>query len=110
MRLLVKGKQIIAVAENISFGVFDEPREKWSICDAEGNTLYYILDDGFQLVEGVTLPDDYESGAYFYENGEFVLNEEWEPYVSTEDRIAELEAQNEMLKTCLLEISEIVYA
>ena len=28
---------------------------------------------------------------YFYENGEFVLNEDWEPYVSPEERITELE-------------------
>lgn len=110
MKLLVKDKQIIAVAENISFGVFDELREKWSICDAEGNTLYYILDDGFQLVEDVTLPDDYVDGKYFFENGEFVLDENWEPYVSPEERIAELEAQNEMLMNCVLEMSEVVYA
>ena len=33
---------------------------------------------------------------------------EYEP--NNEDRIAELEAQNEMLLECLLEISEIIYA
>lgn len=110
MNLLVKDNIIIVAAPNISFGVFDEVIEKWRIADEENNLMCYWIDGGFQLVEGVTLPDDYESGAYFYENGEFVLNEEWEPYVSPEERIAELEAQNEMLKTCLLEISEIVYA
>ena len=33
-----------------------------------------------------------------------------EPEPTAEDRIAELEAQNEMLLSCVLEMSEIVYA
>ena len=33
-----------------------------------------------------------------------------EPHPSTEERIAELEAKNETLLECLLEMSEIVYA
>ena len=36
---------------------------------------------------------------------------EWStPEPTQEERIAELEAQNEMLMSCLLEMSEIVYA
>lgn len=33
-----------------------------------------------------------------------------EPHPSTEERVAQLEAQNEALLECLLEMSEIVYA
>ena len=33
-----------------------------------------------------------------------------EPQPTAEDRIAELEAQNEMLRECVLEMSEIIYA
>lgn len=35
---------------------------------------------------------------------------EEEPQPTSEDRIAELEAQNEMLMECVLEMSEIIYA
>ena len=33
-----------------------------------------------------------------------------EPELSPEERIAELEAQNQMLTQCLMEMSQIVYA
>lgn len=97
MNLLVKDNVIIVNAPNISFGVFDEPIKKWRIADEENNLMCYWIDDNFQLIENVTLPDDYVSGAYFYENGEFVVNEDWEPYVSPEERIAALEEENAYL-------------
>lgn len=113
MDILVKGNLIMEVEPSISFGMY-EGEEKWCVKDGnteESNVLYYILDDGFTVVKDVTLPDDFERGnKYFFENGEFVLNEEWKPYISPEERLAELEAQNEMLMACVLEMSEIVYA
>ena len=109
MKILVKGNTIYAIAENISYGKYED-EEKWRLADANDNILYYMIDYGFTLVEDVEIPSDYEDGKYFYENGEFILNAEWKPYVSMEDRMAELEAQNEMLMSCLLEMSEIVYA
>ena len=113
MQLLVEGKIIYAYAPKIEFGVYDEPIEKWGMFDEYGNILYYAIDHGFTLVTDVELPSDFEEGKYFYENGKFVLNEDWQPYVpmpSTEERISELEAQNAMLMECVLEMSEIVYA
>jgi hypothetical protein len=109
MKLLVKGNEIYAIAENISYGRY-ENEDKWRLADSEDNILYYMIDDGFTLVENVEIPSDYEDGKYFFEDGEFVLNAEWKPYVSMEERMAELEAQNEMLMSCLLEMSEMVYA
>ncbi len=109
MNMLVKGNQIYEIAEKIMFGVYDG-EEKWRLADAEDNIMYYMIDSDFTLVEGVTIPSDYVDGKYFFENGEFILNKEWKPYVSIEDRMAELEAQNEMLMSCLLEMSEMVYA
>lgn len=97
MNLLVKCKEIVAAAHKISFGVFDEPFEKWRIADADDNLMYYYVDSDFQLIENVTLPEDYVDGLYFYENGEFVVNEDWEPYVSPEERIAALEEENAYL-------------
>lgn len=93
MKILVKDTFIHVIAENISFGIYDEPIEKWRISDNDGNIMYYMLDDGFTLVEDVELPKDYADGKYFFENGEFVLNKDWKPYVSPEERIAQLEEQ-----------------
>ena len=93
MKILVKGNRIVAIAEKITFGIFDEELEKWRLADENDNLMYYMVDSNFELVENVTLPEDYEGGKYFYENGEFVLNESWKPYVSPEERIAELEEQ-----------------
>lgn len=91
--LLVKNNKIFDTAPKIAFGIYDEDFEKWRLADENDNLMHYRIDIGFELVEGVTLPEDYEEGKYFYENGEFVLNESWKPYVSPEERIAELEEQ-----------------
>ena len=96
MQLLLDGKNIYAYAPKIAFGVYDEPIEKWGLFDENGDVMYYVIDHDFTFVENVELPSDYEDGKYFYENGQFVLNEEWHPYVplpSNEERIAELERQ-----------------
>ena len=96
MQILLDGKNIYAYAPKIEFGVYDEPIEKWGMFDENGNIMYYAIDHGFARVENVELPADFEDGKYFYENGEFVLNVDWQPYVplpSAEERIAELERQ-----------------
>ena len=93
MKLLLSGNSIVGIAPNITFGVFDEEIEKWRLADEEDKLLYYMIDWEYALIEDVELPADYEDGKYFFENGQFVLNEEWKPYVSTEERIAELERQ-----------------
>lgn len=97
MQILVdRSNYVVAYAPIIEFGVYDEPIEKWGMFDEEGRILYYAIDNFFTLVKDVTLPNDYEDGKYFYENGEFVLNEDWKPFVpeqSMEERIAELEKQ-----------------
>ena len=65
--------------------------------------------DGMPLVN--SLPDG-DISDYRYADGEYVYDPlpKPEPIPSLEERIAELEAQNEMLMECLLEISEIIYA
>lgn len=91
MKLLVKGKEIYGISSDIKLGVYDESFEKWALYDEYGDLIYYMIDDDFKLIENATLPNDYESGKYFYEDGEFVLNENWKPYIPTEERINELE-------------------
>lgn len=107
MNILVKGNMIYAIAENITFGIYDEPFEKWRIADEEDNTLYYMIDDDFTLIENVSIPSDYEDEKYFYENGEFILNEDWAPYVSPEERITILEEENARLTSENLDSIEI---
>lgn len=95
MQLLVDGNRVIEAAPNIIWGVFDEPIEKWALLNEQGEVYLYVLDAGYTLVDGVELPEDYEDGKYIFENGEFILNEDWQPYISTEERIANLESENE---------------
>ncbi|MBR2408910.1 MAG: hypothetical protein IKB07_08140 [Lachnospiraceae bacterium] len=109
MKLLLKGTHIITFGDDIQFGVFDEPFEKWQI--QRGEFIEYYIDNGYTVVDNVTIPEDYVGDKYFFADGEFVLNPDWKPYVSTEERIAELEelikAQREeitMLNDTLLEV------
>ena len=91
MQILVKENQILEVAHSIEWGTFDEPIEKWALLDEQGNVFLYVIDDGYTVIKDVELPIDYVHGKYYFEDGELVLDEEWEPYVSPEERIAQLE-------------------
>ena len=92
MKALVKGNVVTAFAPNIEFGTYNEDFEKWKLSDEEGELMFYVLDNEYTLVEGVEIPEDYVDGKYFFENGELVLNEDWQPPLpSAEERIAELE-------------------
>lgn len=109
MKLLLKGTHIITFGDDIQFGVFDEPFEKWQI--QRGEFIEYYIDNGYTVIDNVTIPEDYVGGKYFYENGEFVVNPDWEEYKSPEEKLKELEelikAQQEeitMLNDTLLEV------
>lgn len=91
MDILIRNKIVYAVANKIEFGVYDENIEKWKLMDEEGNLLYYIIDYEFEHIKDINVPTDYEDGKYFYENGEFVFNEDWKPYVSPEERLENVE-------------------
>lgn len=116
MDILVKNNSILATATRIEFGKFDEDPEKWALYNENDDLMYYFLNSDFTLIQNVTLPSDYIEGKYFYIDNEFVLNEDWKPYKLPEERLEELEQQNQslqeqndMLLECLLEMSEIVY-
>lgn len=96
MQMLIKNTRIVVVGEEIIYGFTDdyEPDvEKWKVYNPSTNSVCFWIDGGFTLVNDVTIPSDYQNGKYFYENGEFVLNKEWRPFVSTEKRVAQLEEQ-----------------
>lgn len=97
MKILVDGTSIIAYAPHIEFGKFDEDVAKWGAFNTEDvktrMTLFYVIDHEYTLVENVELPSDFTDGKYFFVNGEFVLDEDWRPPLTTEERIAELERQ-----------------
>ena len=64
-------------------------REKNMACMNNGDII---------MVEVETIPEDVKTEEYKYIDGEFVVNEDFVPYVSPEDRIAILEdAFNAML-------------
>lgn len=104
MNILLKNSSIVAIGENISFGIFDEPFEKWCIADSDNNVMYYMIDDGFILVSDLTLPDDFEQGKYFYKDGAFVFNEDWKPYYSVEEQLDMLQKENDDRIECEAEI------
>lgn len=94
MQILVKDNRIIEVAHNIVWGVFDEPIEKWALLNEQGDICLYVVDHGYTLIDGVELPEDFEYGKYFFEDGQFVLDEDWRPYVPEKvlsERVAQLE-------------------
>lgn len=104
MNILVKEKNIYAVAPKIELGVYDEPFEKWALYDEDDKLLYYMVDDEFTLLEGIELPVNYEDGRYFYKDGEFVLNEDWKPYYSVEEQLDMLQKENDDRIECEAEI------
>lgn len=91
--ILVSQSRIVACAHKITFGLFDETFEKWKLEDEEGNILCYYVDNGFTLFRDVELPSDYENNKYLYIEGEFVLNENWKPNISLEEKIKLLEEE-----------------
>lgn len=100
MQMLIKDTRIIAIGEEITYGLTDvyEPDvEKWKVYNPSTNSVCFWIDGGFTLVNGVTIPSDYQNGKYSYENGEFVLNKEWRPFVPTEKRVTQLEEDNKRL-------------
>lgn len=103
MQALIKKRNIVITAPRITFGIYDEPFEKWRIADENNNLMYYMIDGGYELVKDVELPSDYENGKYFYENGGFILNPEWKPYISTEQKIENLEQETSLVQNSLYE-------
>ena len=74
---------------------------------AQGNYFHYpVMDDRgiyrYKLVDGAVVERTQEEM-----DADYVVPE---PKPSTDERVAQLEAQNETLLECLLEMSEIVYA
>lgn len=130
MKILVAGKGIVAmIAHEFTFGAWEEADKiggvtvhKWKAEDENGNTTMYLIDENRNAIDGTEepgfkvysvdeIPEGAEYGKYLYINGAFVENPNWEePKPTAEERIAELEMQNEMLLSCVLEMSEIVYA
>lgn len=93
MDILVKGKDIIAEAQHIDFGVY-ENEPKWRMINDED--VSYLLNKGYLLVKNVTLPSDFESGKYYFESGSFVKNPDYTPYMSENERLKELEEASVM--------------
>lgn len=109
MQILVKDNVVKEYAPNIELIIDDTIAavELWKLTNEEGVLKYYRVNDGCTLFKNVTLPSDFVRGKYFFIDGEFVLNEDWEPFKSPEERIIFLEAENERLTNENLESMEI---
>lgn len=82
MKALWKDNFIIFEANKIEFGIWDEPDvEKWALFDANDNIMYYALNDNYEVIDfdESKKPEDYIPGKYFYIDGEFVENPDWQP-------------------------------
>lgn len=96
MQVLVDSKynMIVAQAPKIVLGVYDETFEKWGLFDEDDRILMYVIDHEYTLYDDVVFPVDYVDGKYIFKDGKFILNEDWQPPLpSNEERIAELERQ-----------------
>lgn len=98
MEILVKGKNIIAEALHIDFGIY-EGEPKWRLINDED--VSYLLNNGYVRVSPIELPSDYESGKYFFESGQFTPNPDFKPYVSNNTRLTELEEESSMMADTL---------
>ena len=84
---------LIFEAPEIRFGKLDEyepDQDKWGLYDENGNIMLYAIDNDFEVVEfdPADKPEDYVSGKYFFIDGEFVLNPDWqEPPLPIEEQV-----------------------
>lgn len=90
MKILVDGHTIVASGEVITFGKSDEDFDKWSVFDKNGEFKFYCLDRNYQLID-VEEPEGFREEMYTYIDGKLVKNEDWQPYISNEERISVLE-------------------
>lgn len=103
-RLFVKHHDVIEAVEEV--GHYEVIAEYPN----GGKDVEWIVD--VAGVEAKEAWDEYEEILRYiaYTEDELAAIEEERNKPTTEERIAELEAQNEMLLQCILEMSEMVYA
>ena len=78
------------MAPRIEKGIYDEDFEKYAVYYEDDIVAYYVLDMGYELIDfdESLIPEDYVSGKYFYIDGEFVPNPDWqEPPLPTEEQV-----------------------
>ena len=106
MKVILHNKNVVLeIAEDIVFakpgaedgGLQECPKEEAThIWNRELNTACMNNGD-FTVVEVEEVPEDVEPVKYKYEDGKFVENEEYVPYISPEERIEALEDMVNML-------------
>lgn len=95
MKLLLDSRKLIlAIDEVIEFCIFED-MQKWKV----GSNAYYI-DNGFTSEEVLDIPIDVTPLKYFYIDGEFVLNPNWN------NTPEEIKTINENIDTLVLQRAE----
>lgn len=107
MKILTNSNNIVtAIGSSITFGVFDEPFEKWKIESEE--YYYYMIDNNFTLYE-VEVTEEIKEIKYCYtEEKGFYLNTEYTEPISIEQEVKKLTEENLVLKTKLENVQEVL--
>lgn len=82
--LKTQDNYLLFMAHDIRYGKLDEYEpdvDKWGMYDENDHIMVYAIDNNYEVVEfdASIIPEDYVEGKYFFINGEFVLNEDWQP-------------------------------
>ena len=106
MKALKRQDNILLLeADRIEFGIWDEPDiEKWAMFDDKGKIMLYAIDDNYSVVEfdPADKPEDYFEGKYFFIDGQFVLNPDWqEPPLPIEEQVAYIAGDQAQLQADL---------
>lgn len=129
IRFMTDNDKVIGVYHDKMLCGYTEHGDVLEVRINDANLCRYglILDENSRIVSAVAqryapenaiIVDNLPEGNphdYLYVDGEYVhdplpITDDPDPQPTYEDRIAALEAQNETLLECLLEMSEIVYA
>lgn len=98
MYILVDDVYILASGDNIEFGVYDEPTEKWKV--TKGECSFYVLSDTCKVYEVENVPNDVDSGKYCYnETDGFYPNPDYVEPFDIDAEVKRLKTENEELKT-----------
>ena len=96
MQLLTKGENIIGFGDSITYGIFDEDFPKWKVLLNNVITYHIDMEKEYKVIDNIdNMPKDYRRGKYFFVDGKFILNPNWKPFLTQEQRL--LNAENSII-------------
>ena len=109
MKILVdkRDKSLLAIGSEISYGVFDDPFNKWKVIDANGYITYYIGDLESFIVEDIQNDVKIFKNCYTETDG-FYLNPSYTEPINAEEEVKKLIQENIDLKAQLDKVQEVL--